>query len=744
MLHAMNSPTPTPWWNRRGIPALVLLALTFLAYQPIWNAGFLWDDNVMLTENRFVQSPDGLSGIWFSTEQPDYFPMTSTVLWLEWRLWGTNASGYHLINVLLHAVAALLWWRVLLRLAIPGAWLAAALFALHPVNVESVAWITEIKNTLSMVFYAAALLAYLRFDEATFISSHERERVDARKPPVDRAQGNNAKIWYAAALGLFVLGLLSKTAVAPFPVVLLGIAFWRRGRIDRRDLWQSVPFFVAAAGLAVATIWFQHHRAIAGAFIRDDDFWTRLAAAGWAGWFYLSKALVPANLVFVYPRWEVIGTNPLAYVPLLLAVAVLAVCWRFRRTWGRACLFALGYFVALLLPVLGFIDISFMRHSLVADRWQYFALIGPVALGIAGLTLALRRFSGGEYLRFACGGILVLGFGALTWKRSQLFTDADTLWLATLAGNPACAVANNHVGATLFEKGQVDEAIVHYQKAIATLPRYELAHYHLGCALAGKGQPDEAMVHYRKALEIYPDFVDASFNLATTLLEQGRVDDSIAEFQRALAMRPHWAKIHNNLASALLQRGRVDDAVTHYQNAIALEPTHASARNNLGWIALQTGRWDEAIGYFQSAVQIKPDYVQARCNLADAFLRKGQARDAITEYQAVLNLQPKHPEALGQLAWLLATNSDASLRNGPRAVELARLAAETVGGEDASVLRVLAAAFAEARGFADATKYAERALTLASAQSNEPLAEALRSHLALYRSGQPVREIASR
>lgn len=614
--------------------------MTFLAYQPVWNAGFLWDDNVMLTENRFVQSPDGLRSIWFSTEQPDYFPMTSSVLWLEWRLWGDNASGYHLVNVLLHALGALLWWRVLRRFAIPGAWLAAALFAVHPVNVESVAWITEIKNTLAMLFYAFTLLAYLRFEDT------------------------GLRRWYGIALGAFVLGLLSKTAVAPLPLVLLGVAWWRRSRVELRDVWRSIPFFAASASLALATIWFQHHRAIAGAIIREDDFWSRLAAAGWAVWFYLSKALLPVNLVYVYPRWQVSGTNVLSYAPLFLAVAGLAICWRFRQSWGRAGLLSLGYFVVLLLPVLGFINISFMRHSLVADRWQYFALIGPVALAAAAITIALDRFTRGrEFPRLVCGAVLVLGFGTLTWKRSRLFTDADTLWHATLAGNPRCAVALNHVGSGLFEAGRVDEAIVHYQKALAILPRYELAYYHLGCALAEKGQADEAVAHYRKALEIYPDFVDASFNLATTLLEQGRVDDAIAEFQKALAMRPHWAKTHNNLASALLQRGRVDEAVTHYKKAIDLEPGHAGARNNLGWVALQTGGLDEAIAQFKTALQIKPGYVQAHFNLAEALLRKGQVPEAVAEYQAVLALQPKHPEALERLAGILSSTPNASLRN---------------------------------------------------------------------------------
>jgi tetratricopeptide (TPR) repeat protein len=267
-------------------------------------------------------------------------------------------------------------------------------------------------------------------------------------------------------------------------VVLLGLVWWQRGRIERRDMGRTIPFFAMAGLLGLITVWFQYHRAIGSDIVRPDSFWARLAGAGWAAWFYLYKALWPLNLMFVYPRWSIDASKPLSYLPGLVALTVLVVCWKYRRHWGRPALFALGCFVVMLLPVLGFIDIYFMRFSLVADHWQYFAILAPIALMAAALTAAWKSLgSANPRGGVALGGAVLLVLGVLTWKQSHIYADQETLWQDTLAKNPACWLAHNNLGNTLLKKGQTEAAISQLQEAIRLKPDYAEAYNNLGNAL---------------------------------------------------------------------------------------------------------------------------------------------------------------------------------------------------------------------------------------------------------------------
>jgi tetratricopeptide (TPR) repeat protein len=719
---------------------LLLAVATFLAYQPVWHAGFVWDDDELLTNNPVVKSANGLYRAWFTASTFDYYPMTFTLWRLEWRLWANNPLGYHLVNVLLHAFSAMLLWRVLLRLEIPGALLAAALFALHPVNVESVAWISEGKNTLCMFFYVGALLCWLKFED------------------------NGRRRWYGMALAAFALALFSKTAVAPLPVVLLGIASWRRGRVEWKDVRRVVPFLVLAAAVCWVTVWFHYHRAMGSEVVRTDGFWSRLAGAGWAVWFYLYKAVLPLKLAFVYPRWQIDARNALTYIPLVSLAAAFVLCRRCWRDWGRTVFFGLAYFVAMLLPILGFLNIYYMRFSLVADHWQYFAMIGPIAVA-AGIV---RR----PVLAVA----LVLALGVLTWKQCGIYANSETLWRATLARNPGSTIARNNLSRALLDKGRVDDAMQLCQTVLATHPNDVTAQFNLGDGLRQKGRLDEAIAHFQKALELQPAMPGISYSIGEAYLKQGRMDAAIRSFQRAIELQPDYPAAFCNLGYTLLQEGRRAEALAAYNKALELDPRYALAHNDLGNILLQMGRTDQAMNHFRQAAEILPDFAEARFNMAEVFLARGRLDDAISQYKKALQLRPdlavadyklgnifaqqgreaeavSHYEnalksqpdlapACNNLAWLLAASPDAALRNGARAIALAQRADQLAGGKNPVYLGTLAAACAEAGRFGDAVKTIEQALPLAA--NDAALTRALENQNALYKAGRPFRETPPR
>ena len=773
----ISSRWPTAW-NRNWLFALLLIGGAFIAYLPALHAGFIWDDDTFLVGNPLIRRADGLYRFWCTTQAPDYFPMTSTMLWLEWRLWGAHPLGYHIVNVLLHALSSVLIWRVLAALRLPGAWLAAALFAVHPVNVQSVAWITEQKNTLAMLFFLLAVLFY--------IAPTCLQPVNETLPPrpstfrfssnwdLFRVSGFGLRISYCLSVAAFLAALLSKTAVAPLPLVLLGLACWRRGRIERRDVWRSVPFFVAAVAVGLVSLWFQYHRAIGSEIVRADGSWSRLAGAGWAVWFYLCKAVLPWNLIFIYPRWRIDPANLLSFAPLLLLVGGFLLCWRWRRTWGKPWLLGLGYFVVMLLPVLGFLNIYFMRYSLVADHWQYFSLIGPLVLAAAGLTTAFGASPQRQpSLRIAaCALLLVLG--GLTWRQCRMYADLETLWRATLTANPDCWIARNNLGKLLFEQGKVDEAIAQFQQSLETRPDHAEAQNNLGNALLRKGQTQEALSHFQEALKIRPDLSEARNSLAGVLFRLGRMDDAVAQlktaltyspddeqahnnlgnilmsgaqveealahYQRALEVHPDSAVGHYNLADALFQQRRLDESLAHYRRAVELQPGFAEAQNSLGRVLFEKGLVDEAVGHYRKALEIRPRFAKAHHNLADALLAKAQAREALAHYQAALEIRPDFAPTSNRLAWLLATCPDASLRNGAKAVEIARQLDQLAGGNNALFLQTLAAAYAETGKFAEAIAAAQHAQQLAASQNDAPLANALRIQLERYQAGSPFRE----
>lgn len=599
---------------------LLLIAATILVYQQVWHAGFIWDDDVYVTENKLLTAPDGLKRIWFSLESPSqYFPLVYSSFRLEYALWGLNPAGYHWVNILLHAANALLVWRLLLVLRVPGAWLAAAIFALHPVHVESVAWITERKNVLMGLFFLLALLAWVRFVEA---SSRQRWK------------------FYCLALVFYALALFSKTTACTLPAALLLILWLKRTRIDWRRLAQIAPFVILGIVMGLITVWWERHHQGTQGELFQIGLPERILVACRALWFYAGKLLWPANLVFSYPRWTISASNPLDYAWLMVTVAAAAMIYFARRYLGRGPEVAALFFAATLSPMLGFIMLYTFRYSYVADHYQYLASIGLLALAAAGITRAFDALvKGNRFLKGALCGALLVPLGLLTWKQAAMYADSDTLWSTTIAKNPESWMAHNNIAIRLLGKGKVEEAIVHYNKALELDPTYSEAHFNLGNAVLRLGRVDDAIAHYEKALETNSSNIPAHYNLAGVLAQSGRLDAAIDHYKKILEKDPNHAAAHNNLGVALARAGRVEEAVAQYAKALELNPGNAEAHYNLGNTLLQTGRVTEAMAHYEKALELNPNNTAAHNKLSNILRQMGRADEAEVHSRIALELE---------------------------------------------------------------------------------------------------------
>ena len=713
--------------RRAWLWGLLLIAFVFIAYAQVFHAGFIWDDESHLTRNPCIVGPLGLKEIWTST-QAVYYPLVLTTFWALHKFVGLNPLPYHILNVLMHAGSAVLLWRVLRQLGVRGAWLGAALWALHPVMVQSVAWVTELKNTQSCLFYLLSSYCFLNWEKQSQITQTRRVEVS---------------LMFGLSLLCFVLATLSKPSVVMLPCVLALCVWWRRRRIQWRDA-VALASFVAISALASAwTIWEQkfHARAVGPDWAQN---WPeRLIIAGRAIWFYLAKLFWPHPLIFIYPRWQLQPSQFTAYLPLLLALMGLIALWFLPGKAGRAVFFAGAYYVMSLFPVLGCFSIYFFRYSFVSDHFQYLASMGPLALVAAAGSEGFNRLGVAEslgrglaFLRVGLCTVVLLLLGILTWQQTAVYHDLITLYTTTLAQNSGCWMAHYNLGIALRDRGETDQAITHYRQAIVLRPGYAEAHYNLGRLLAEKGEFNGAVDHYEVALAINPDDPEAHNNLGATFVQQGRIDDAIGHYQKALAIQPDYAEASCNLADALLSKADIDGAIIHYLTCVAALPNQPDAQYNLASALLRKGRIDEAIVHYEKVLELLPENANARVNLGSAFLAKHRLGDAITEYKEALRLAPENVAAQSNLAWLLATSPDPSIRNGPEAVVLAEQARRSSDGKPL-ILRILAAAYAEADRFSEATDTAREALRAADDQGNSVLSDLLRKEIVLYESGHP-------
>lgn len=599
-----SSSGDAPAWPER--PAwllyLLLVVLTFIAYSPLFTAagGWLWDDDGHVTKAT-LQTAAGLGRIWFevgATQQ--YYPVVHSAFWLESHLFGTaNPAPYHAVSVLLHASSAFLLFRILRTLAIPGAIAAALIFALHPVHVESVAWASELKNTLSCVFFLGAALAYLQFDATR----------------VRRALG--------LAFLLFVLALLSKSVTATLPAALLVVVWWRRGAlIWRRDVLPLLPMLAAGIAAGLMTVWFE--RTLIGAEGSEFDFTLveRALIAGRALWFYGISLIWPFGLSFNYLRWQIDQAVWWQYLFPLGAVAVLGVLWRLRLGGALA---AVVVFCIVLGPALGFVNVYPFRFSFVADHFQYHASVALIALGAAGLAwVAARLRARAGTIRVGLA-VLCMLLIALTMPVAARYLDGPTLYQATIRENPASWLAHNNLAA-LYLTGpspNLPAAVTHARDALRLFPRYAEARYNLAVALDDLGDTEAAIQEYRKLIDqLGPD----------------------SEF------RMRRASTSARLGFALARTNRAAEAIAYLRDAVRLDPANALTFVNLGAALLEQRQIQEAQTALEQAVKLDPAMVDGHYNLGAAYLAGGRPLDAIRAFEAALRLRPGDPQTLAALA----------------------------------------------------------------------------------------------
>lgn len=603
-----------------------LLAAVFLSFQPVWTAGFIWDDDAYVLHNPHLATEAGLREIWTSlTATPQFYPMVFTSYWIEYQLWGLHPAGYHLVNLALHTLNVLLLFGLLRRWNVRGAWIAALLFALHPVCVESVAWITERKNTLSLFFALLTLQAWTSY------------------AGLDGKPERRSNALALGALLLFLAALLSKTVTSTLPAVILVLIYWKQGRIRPRDALPLIPMFLVGIGFGLLTAWLEAiHVGASGqawSLSLPDRFLLAIRVAAFYAW----KVVLPVPLMFFYPRWEIRLADPWLWVSLAgLLIALSAGIRAIIRHQQRGPLAALLIYLGVLFPALGFFNVYPMRYSWVADHFQYHALPALLAVIAAGLSLGLSRLNRQAAHALLVSLLTLMAMG--TYMHSRAFTSAEALWLDTIRKNDQAWMAHNNLG-------------------------YDYYHQNL---------LDHAEVHYIAALTIKDDLPEPLTNLGLIRMDQGRLEEALEFHRAALVADPAYAEAHNNLALALIQTGQMDAALDHLLQAVALKPEFSHAYRNLGNLYYMKGRHQDAVEAYRKAVRppfIDPPTVN---NLAwllatseDSRVRN--SRDAL--FYAKLNMDFQPPGDPGALDTLAAAY--ASLGNFKQAIQLAEQAKKT-------------------------------------------------------------------
>jgi Flp pilus assembly protein TadD len=594
---------PSKRWEIAKVAAIILAGL--LPYLPALRGGFVWDDEPLITANPLLRTPSGLAEIWSGSRTADYFPVTNTVFWIEHHLFGDNATGYHALNILLQAANALLLWRVLWRLQIPGAFLAGLIFAIHPIHAESVAWISELKNMLSMFFFLISALLFFEVEDQRILNRHVAA--------------------YSASLVAFLLALLSKTQVVFLPVALLLCAWWRNSLVDskrssngnlvrfQREIVRTVPFFLIAIVFGLITIWFQN-RGIGEEEIILGPFTRRLTNAGMAILWYAKQVFAPVRLMAVYPQWRFDTPAVVEWLPLIAITGGLLLLW---RQHSRGLLFAFAYFILALLPVIGIVRMSYARSgALVADHLQYFADISLIALFSAGVA---RLWSTGRReIRIATTTIILILLGLMgiyTWARAEVYRDEQTLWQDNFSKNPNAWQGHNRVGRLFFNQEKFAEAAYHFERAAQLKPELADNYNYVGLAYCRLQRFEEGIAQYRKGLQLKEERPSTAQSVSTATMRANLANalaltgNTFSDLARAASDQGDVAAAQADTKEA---NTRFAEAIEQYEKALAIEPEHPAIHRNLGILLSRLGRTEEAIPHLRKVLQLVPNEPSAR------------------------------------------------------------------------------------------------------------------------------------
>lgn len=673
--------------NKSIVSGFAILIISVTIYIPAIHSDFIWDDDDYVQNNQTLRSLKGLGQIWTEPKSiPQYYPLVHTTFWIEYQFWALNPIGFHIVNIFLHGLSAVLLWRILRSLSVPGAWLAAVVFAIHPVNVETVAWIAERKNVLSGLLYLASLSFYIKFDIASTTT------VDKKNWSV-----------YVISLLLFIGALLSKTVTCTLPAAILLLLWWKRDKIKGIDIIHLIPFFLIGISLALLTVWLEKVHVGAEGAEWSMPFFDRTLAAGRISCFYAGKLLFPINLIFVYPRWTIDTGIWWQYLFPLFLVVCLIFLFLTRRQIGKGWLVGMAGFVITLFPCLSFINVYPMRYSFVADHYQYLATPWFIALIIGGMAWFVKKQVRNIMAIVAtrCLSTLVLlVLAMLTWQRCHVFLNLENLWLDTLAKNPGCWMAHNNMGKYLQGEGKLDEAIEHYHQSINIRTESSTANYNLGNALFAKGEIDQAIEYLTKATRLDSDFATAYFSLGNVYKKKNKINEAMRNYQKAIEINPDFYSPHYNLANTYKQIGQTEKAIYHYLETVRIKPDHGKAHFQLGLAMKSVEQIEEAIQHLETAEQ----------------------------------LLPESPLVKNELAWLLAACPDTTYRNGEKALRLALSAAEQTEHRHPVILDTLAAAYAEQGKFEKAVSVIKDALKLTDNDLTREIVKHLHKQLNRYKN----------